>query len=62
VPTLDYLLRTSEQRPKQFTLGKGQGTHLFDTRLPGNRNMGHEYGTQWPESAKKDLLEFLKSL
>jgi hypothetical protein len=62
VPTLEDLLRPSEQRPKQFTLGKGEGTHLFDTRLPGNRNMGHEYGTQWPESAKKDLLEFLKSL
>jgi cytochrome c peroxidase len=62
VPTLEDLLRPSQQRPQQFTLGKGAGTHIFDTHLPGNRNLGHEYGTQWPAEAKKDLLEFLRSL
>jgi hypothetical protein len=62
VPTLEDLLRPSEERPKQFTLGKGAGTHTFDTRLPGNRNLGHEFGTHWSAEAKKDVLEFLRSL
>jgi hypothetical protein len=62
VPTLEDLLQPSEQRPKQFTLGKDAGTHNYDTCLPGNRNLGHEYGTQWTAEAKKDVLEFLRGL
>ncbi len=62
VPTLEDLLRPSEQRPKRFTLGSGAGTHEYDTRLPGNRNLGHEFGTQWTEAARRDVLEFLRGL
>ena len=31
----------------------------FDTRLPGNDNSGHLYGTGLPETAKADLLTYL---
>lgn len=30
--------------------------------IPGNSNLGHEYGTTLSEDQKMDLLEFLKSL
>jgi hypothetical protein len=39
-----------------------QGTFTFDTRLPGNRNSGHEFGTKLSEQEKQDLVAFLKSL
>lgn len=34
----------------------------YDTRLRGNGNQGHEYGTRLPESDKDALLEYLKTL
>lgn len=34
----------------------------FDTRLPGNRNSGHIYGTDLNATQRQDLLEFLKTL
>jgi hypothetical protein len=45
-----------------FTLGTGQGTFTFDTRLPGNRNTGHEYGVKLTPREKRDLVVFLLSL
>jgi hypothetical protein len=62
VPTLEALLQPSDERPTSFVLGQGQGTFTFDTRLPGNRNLGHEFGTQWTAQQKHDLVQFLKSL
>jgi hypothetical protein len=62
VPTLEALLQPSDERPASFVLGQGQGAFTFDTRLPGNRNLGHEFGTRWNAQDKRDLLEFLKSL
>ena len=56
--------------PKQlgFVAGQpiSQGKRLFayDTRIPGNRNTGHEgaaYGTALPQSDKWALLEYLKT-
>ncbi|PXF29439.1 hypothetical protein WH50_20835 [Pokkaliibacter plantistimulans] len=35
---------------------------LFDTRLPGNSNAGHLYGTDLSDSEKWDLIEYMKSL
>jgi hypothetical protein len=35
---------------------------MFDTRLPGNGNGGHVYGTTLPEADKQALLEYLKTL
>jgi hypothetical protein len=34
----------------------------YDTRLPGNGNQGHLYGTDLPEEQKQALLEYLKTL
>ncbi len=34
----------------------------FDTRLPGNSNRGHTWGTQLEPDAKAALLEYLKTL
>lgn len=62
VPTLEALLEPTDARPASFTLGTGQGTFIFDTRLPGNRNTGHEYGVKLSPDEKRDLIAFLKSL
>jgi hypothetical protein len=62
VPTLEALLEPTDQRPVTFTLGAGQGTFLFDTRLPGNRNTGHEFGIKLGAEEKRDLIAFLNSL
>ena len=35
------------------------GTICFDTRLPGNGNGGHDYGTGLPPAGKADLLAYL---
>lgn len=35
---------------------------LFDTRLPGNGNRGHDYGTGLTPSEKTQLIEYLKTL
>jgi hypothetical protein len=34
----------------------------LDTSLPGNANGGHRWGTDLPDEAKRDLLEYLKTL
>jgi hypothetical protein len=34
----------------------------YDTRVPGNSNQGHRYGTDLPEEQKAALLEYLKTL
>jgi hypothetical protein len=62
VPTLAALLEPSDARPVTFTLGTGQGTFVFDTRLPGNRNTGHEFGVKLGAQEKRDLIAFLESL
>jgi len=74
VPTLRDLLLPPEQRPSDFNIGVGEfdrdnvglanavSGSRFDTRLPGNHNSGHVYGTQLGVAQKADLLEFLKSL
>lgn len=62
VPTLEALLEPTDRRPVTFTLGDGQGTFVFDTRLPGNRNSGHEFGTRLGPDEKRDLVAFLRSL
>jgi hypothetical protein len=36
--------------------------HLYDTRLPGNGNGGHLYGTDLSDPEKGALIEFLKTL
>ena len=62
VPSLRDLLEPTDNRPVTFKLGQGQGTFTFDTRLPGNRNTGHEFGTHLSGPEKDDLVAFLESL
>lgn len=74
VPTLADLLQPPARRPVQFRVGHGEFDPqavglareapgwLFDTRLPGNGNGGHLFGTALPAEQKRDLLEFLKTL
>lgn len=41
----------------------GKPSFTFDTTLPGNTNVGHEYGvTELDDAQRKELLEYLKTL
>jgi mono/diheme cytochrome c family protein len=77
VPNLYDLLLSPAHRPKFFYVGSWEfdpvhvgvetgspfaGAFYFDTRLPGNANSGHEYGTSLSEPEKMALIEFLKTL
>lgn len=77
VPTLAALLAPPEERPVTFRRGGdlldpaaggfvSDGPHagpfLFDTRLPGNGNGGHLWGTALPQDEKDALLAYLKTL
>jgi hypothetical protein len=33
----------------------------FDTSLPGNASVGHDYGTTLPPEVKSALVEYLKT-
>jgi hypothetical protein len=60
VPTLRALLEPARRRPATFTLGAAG--FVFDTRLPGNHNSGHEFGTKLTPAEKDDLVAFLQTL
>jgi len=60
VPTLAALLEPAAKRPKTFPLGAAG--FVLDTRLPGNGNQGHEFGTELSPTEKRDLIAFLESL
>ena len=74
VPTLADLLLPQEKRPAGFYVGlrdydpagvgytSKTGPFHFDTKLPGNSNAGHRYGTELDAAARADLLEYLKTL
>ena len=36
-----------------------KGEFCFDTKLPGNNNAGHLYGTDLDQAEKADLLAYL---
>jgi hypothetical protein len=60
VPTLAALLEPDASRPRTFPLGAAG--FVMDTRLPGNRNMGHQFGTRLSAREKRDLVAYLESL
>jgi hypothetical protein len=88
VPTLRDLLKPQKDRPDVFWVGshrfnpkdvgfecdESSGGFKLDTKLPGNLNVGHEYGTgvskddggdgepQLSPAEIDELLEYLKSL
>jgi cytochrome c peroxidase len=48
--------------PSQGTVTCPEGTSLLDTRMRGNSNQGHPFGTRLKDREKRDLIEFLKKL
>ena len=38
------------------------GASILDTRLPGNSNAGHEFGTDLSNADRAALIEYLKTL
>jgi hypothetical protein len=77
VPSLYDLLLPAASRPRIFYVGSWEfdsrrvgvesgspfaGAFRFDTRLPGNSNAGHEYGTDLSEADRMALVEYLKTL
>ena len=76
VPSLAQMLTPPAERISKFYVGsrefdpsnvgfitrKTEGAFLFDTTIPGNTNVGHEWGTTLSEKQKKELIEFLKTL
>ncbi|HSS38523.1 MAG TPA: hypothetical protein VLT58_07125, partial [Polyangia bacterium] len=60
VPTLRALLDRPVHRPKSFALGAAG--FVLDTRLPGNGNQGHDFGTALTEAEMADLVAFLETL
>lgn len=78
VPNLYQLLLPANERVVTFNVGShdfdvarvgyqsqfahNQPSFRFDTRLPGNSNAGHDYGTDLTPGQRWDLIEFLKTL
>ncbi|MGN6521514.1 MAG: di-heme-cytochrome C peroxidase [Dokdonella sp.] len=76
IPSLADLLTPPASRSTRFVPGAREfdparvglaacaadDPHAFDTRLPGNSNAGHAYGTALADADKHDLLEYLKTL
>jgi processive rubber oxygenase RoxA-like protein len=60
VPTLRALLEPAARRPVSFPLGAAG--FVLDTRIAGNGNQGHEFGTALSPADKQDLLAFLETL
>jgi len=76
VPNLHELLLPPAERVTVFDVGsyafdaeavgyvteRQDQSFRFDTRLPGNSNAGHDYGTDLTADQRWDLIEFLKTL
>jgi hypothetical protein len=60
VPTLRALLEPARRRPAKFPLGTAG--FILDTRVAGNDNGGHEFGTKLTPAEKDDLVAFLQTL
>jgi len=73
VRTMAELLTPPGRRAKTFRRGStrfdpatigytDEGPYLFDTSTAGNSNSGHSYGTELSPEAKRELMEYLKTL
>jgi hypothetical protein len=77
VPNLYEMLLPAEKRSKQFRVGGGAfdpknvglptgpstgAGFLYDTSLPANRNTGHQWGADWTDAQRWELIEYLKML
>lgn len=72
VRTMWDLLTPPAQRPRAFRRGSrvfdqaalgflDAGPFVLDTTVSGNASTGHAYGTDLPDDAKRDLIEYLKT-
>ncbi|MDB5386656.1 MAG: hypothetical protein JWM11_2302, partial [Planctomycetaceae bacterium] len=49
--------------PAKVGCAEGQESEWkFDTTLPGNSNVGHEYGVALSDKERLELVEYLKTL
>lgn len=62
VPALVVLMNAPAQRPATFALGSAAQAFDYDTRLPGNFNGGHVFGTEWSADEKMAVVEYLCAL
>lgn len=73
VPNLDELLKKPRQRVQTFHKGslqfdpvkvgyKDEGPFLFDATIPGNSNLGHDYGPEFTEEERRQMIAYMKSL
>jgi hypothetical protein len=77
VPNLRELLMPADRRTKILYMGNWEfdpvnvglearspfpGATVLDTRLPGNSNAGHEFGTALGDADRDALIEYLKTL
>lgn len=76
VPNLWELLKKPDRRVTTFHVGswemdpinvgfsteEGPATSKFDTSLPGNSNLGHDYRTDLSDDEKWELIEYIKTL
>lgn len=50
------------QKLGYVTTAPGPSATQFDPTVPGNRNMGHEYGAELSDIERYELIEYLKTL
>jgi hypothetical protein len=73
VRTMSELLAPPDARAKTFHRGShtydaaqmgytDAGQYLLDTAAPGSASSGHNFGTALSDEAKRDLIEYLKTL
>ena len=77
VPNIYWLLKPHRDRPKKFPVGIREydpinmgfqrdlpldNANTFDTSLPGNSAMGHEFAVDLTDDNIFDLIEYLKTL
>ena len=76
VATLDDLLKPASQRLAKFPVGQrefdpvrvgyvtevSEPQWVFDTTIPGNENVGHEFGADLPAVSRQELIEYMKTL
>jgi len=57
-------LKAKEPQPSRLVIVqiRRRGLFIFDTRLPGNSNQGHLYGTDLFDDDKDAIVEYLKTL
>lgn len=70
---MSELLTSPAARAKSFHRGSrvydpsqmgytNEGAYVLDATSPGNSNAGHDFGADLPDTEKRALIEYLKTL